>query len=83
MANQNQGGQSQSERSGSQGGGQQSGQRGGQGFAGMSDDEQRRIAQKGGEAVSEDLVEDGIADPGGRVDAHEGSPVARLRYSIR
>jgi len=64
MANQNQGGQqSQSDRSSNQSRSQSGGgQSGGQGFAGMSDEEQRRIAQKGGEAVSEDR--DHMADIG-------------------
>ena len=46
----NQSSGSQREASGSGGATRQ----GGQGFAGMSDEEQRRAAQKGGEAVSED-----------------------------
>ena len=41
---------SQREASGSGGGSRQ----GGQGFAGMSEEEQRKIGQKGGEAVSKD-----------------------------
>ena len=35
----------------------------------------------GGEPVREDLVEDRVADPVGRVDSHVGRPVCPMRYS--